>query len=161
MVEKIEVTLSVGTEDKYEEYRKVFDNSLLMEKYTKNPARDIVDEWVYPHLKEGNVIIASNSIGEPVGVMVYLLNGMYGGFPYLELLGVREDARSHGVGGKLVDYFIDLSRKAGYKKCFMCVSDFNVRAKKLYESKGFKPVALIPDLLKNGIAEWTLMKNLY
>jgi len=160
MTTKLPVTFSIGTEEKYEQYRKVFDNSPLMEHYTKNPERDIIDEWVFPHLKEGNVIIASNSIGEPIGVMVYLMNGMYGGYPYLELLGVRQDCRGQGVGGQLVDYFFDLCRKAGYKKCFICVSDFNVRAKKLYESKGFKPVVLIPDLLKNGIAEWTLMKDI-
>lgn len=160
MVEKNQVTFSVGTEDKYEEYRKVFDNSLLMEKYTKNPDRDIIDEWVYPHLKEGTVIIANNSDGEAVGVMVYLMNGMFGGLPYLELLGVRQDVRGQGIGGKLVDYFVDLCRKAGYEKCFICVSDFNVRAKKLYISKGFQPIALIPDLLKKGIAEWSLMKDL-
>lgn len=160
MTTKNQITFSVGTEDKYKEYRKVFDNSLLMEKYTKNPDRDILDEWLYPHLKEGNVIIASNSAGEPIGVMVYLMNGMYGGFPYLELLGVRQDTRCQGVGGKLVDYFINLCRKAGYNKCFICVSDFNVRAKKLYVSKGFQPIVLIPDLLKNGVAEWTLMKNI-
>jgi len=160
MTEKMYVTFSVGTEDKYKEYRKVFDNSPLMDNYTKNPDRDIIDEWVYPHLKEGTVIIASNSNGEPVGVMVYLMNGMYGGLPYLELLGVRQDVRGNGIGGKLVDYFVNLCRTAGYEKCFICVSDFNVRAKKLYISKGFKPIALIPDLLKKGIAEWTLMKDL-
>lgn len=160
MSEKIQVRFSVGTEDKYEEYRKVFENSLLMDKYTKNPDRDVLDEWLYPHLKEGGVIIASNSNGEPVGVMVYVMNGMYGGYPYLELLGVRQDVRGQGIGGKLVDYFVDLCRKAGHNKCFICVSDFNVRAKKLYVSKGFEPVALIPDLLKDGIAEWSLMKKL-
>jgi len=160
MANNTQITFSIGTEDKYEEYRKVFDNSLLMEKYTKNPDRDVLDEWLYPHLKEGTVIVASNSNGEAVGIMVYLLNGMYGGFPYLELLGVREDVRSQGIGTMLVDYFFDISRKAGFDKCFICVSDFNIRAKKLYESKGFKPVALIQDLLKDGIAEWSLMKNL-
>lgn len=160
MTEKMHITFSIGTEDKYQEYRKVFDNSLLMENYTKNPDRDILSEWVYPHLKEGNVIIASNSNGEPVGVMVYLMNGMYGGFPYLELLGVRQDSRGQGIGGKLVDYFIDLCHKAGYKKCFICVSDFNERAKKLYISKGFQPIVLIPNLLKEGVAEWTLMKEI-
>lgn len=160
MTSRLQITFSIGTEEKFEEYRKVFENSPLMEHYTKNPERDIVAEWVYPHLKEGNVIIANNSAGEPVGVMVYLMNGMFGGLPYLELLGVRQDVRGQGIGGKLVDYFTDLCRKAGHKKCFICVSDFNVRAKKLYESKGFQPIALIPDLLKNGIAEWSLMKNI-
>lgn len=160
MTGKMPITFSVGTEEKFEEYRKVFDNSLLMERYTKNPDRDIVAEWVYPHLKEGNVIIASNSAGEPVGVMVYLMNGMFGGLPYLELLGVRQDVRGQGIGGMLVDYFINLCREAGFDNCFICVSDFNVRAKKLYESKGFQPIALIPDLLKKGIAEWSLMKTL-
>lgn len=160
MAAKIPVTFSVGVEEKYQEYRKVFDNSLLMEKYTKNPDRDILDEWVLPNLSKGNVIIASNAAGEPVGVMVYIMNGMYGGLPYLDLLGVRQDVRSLGIGSALIDYFVDLCRKAGHKKCFMCVSDFNVRPKKLYMSKGFQPIALIPDLLKQGVSEWTLMKDL-
>lgn len=160
MAAKMPVTFTKGTEDQYEAYRKVFENSQLMEHYTKKPDRDILAEWLYPHLKEGNVIVANNSNGEPVGVMVYLMDGMYGGLPYLELLGVRQDVRGQGVGGKLVDFFVELCRKAGYKKCFVCVSDFNVRAKKLYVKKGFQPIVLIPDMLKKGIGEWTLMKNI-
>ena len=62
--------------------------------------------------------------------------------------------------GKKGDIFLGISKQMGFDKAFIAVSDFNPRAKALYQKKGFKPLLLVPDLLKKGIGEWLLMKTL-
>lgn len=146
-----------GTTDKWDEYVKIFDNSPLYEHYFKGT--DTLREWVYGPLEAGNVIIAETESGEPVGLMVYDMAGMYGELPYLALLGVKEGFRGKGVGEQLVDVYCGICESLGFKKMFIAVSDFNPRAKALYQKKGFKPLLLVPDLLKDGIAEWLLMRT--
>ena len=92
--------------------------------------------------------------------MVYDMMGMFGEFPYLALLGVKENYRKQAVGSRLVDLYIDICKQAGFDKCFICVSHFNPRAKSLYQRKGFTPLVLIPDLIEKGINEWMLVKRL-
>ena len=92
--------------------------------------------------------------------MVYDMMGMYGELPYLALLGVKENFRGKGIGDQLIDIYFGICKGMNFDKCFIAVSDFNPRAKALYQKKGFKPLLLVPDLLKKGIGEWLLMKNL-
>lgn len=156
----VPVTFTKGTPEHFEEYKHIFDNCSLMDHYAKNPDVDVLKEWLYPHLLTGNVIIANNSQGEPIGVMTYHFNAMFGAWPYLGLLGVAENYRGEGVGSSLIDVFTGICREAGYKKCFICVSAFNPRAKKLYQSKGFKQIGKIDNFAKQGLTECVLMKEL-
>jgi len=147
-----------GTLEKWDQYVEVFDNSPLHEHYFKNDG--FLKEWLYGPLEEGNVIVAeTEDEGIPVGVMVYDMKGMFAEFPYLALLGVKDDYRGKMIGSRLVDLFVELSKKSGFDKCFVCCSHFNPRAKQLYQKKGFKPQVLIPDMIKKGINEWVLMKR--
>ena len=147
-----------GTVEKWDEYVKVFQGGPLYEHYFKED--DFLKEWLYGPLTEGNVIVAeTEDEGEPVGVMVYDMKGMFAEFPYLALLGIKESYRGKLIGSRLVDLYIELCKKAGFDKCFICVSHFNVRAKQLYQKKGFKPLVLIPDMIKKGVNEWVLMKR--
>ena len=154
---KYRVNFVKGTTDKWDEYVKIFDNSPLYEHYFKGT--DTLREWVYGPLESGNVIIAETDSGEPVGLMVYDMMGMYGELPYHALLGVKENCRGKGIGDQLIDIYFGICQVMGFDKCFIAVSDFNPRAKALYQKKGFKPLLLVPDLLKKGIAEWLLMKK--
>jgi len=160
MARKVPVTFEKGKPECFDEYRKIFDNSSLMEHYAKNPDVDVLSDWLYPWLVSGDTVIAKNSAGEPVGVMTCQMKGMMGNLPYLGLLGVREDYRGKGVGSQLIDVFFQICRAAGYKKCFICVSGFNPRAKKLYCSKGFFVVGPMPNMAKQGLTEYLLMKEL-
>ena len=135
---KYRVNFVKGTTDKWDEYVKIFDNSPLYEHYFKGT--DTLREWVYGPLEAGNVIVAETEAGEPVGLMVYDMMGMY--------------------GDQLIDIYFGICKGMNFNKCFIAVSDFNPRAKALYQKKGFKPLLLVPDLLKKGIGEWLLMKNL-
>ena len=111
-----------------------------------------------PDALRGAVFLPAS--GEIVGVMVYELKGMFGEFPYLALLGVKDGYRKQAIGSRLIDVFQKICEQTGFDKCFICVSHFNPRAKALYQRKGFKPVVLIPDLIREGIDEWVLMKRL-
>jgi ribosomal protein S18 acetylase RimI-like enzyme len=48
----------------------------------------------------------------------------------------------------------------GCSKVFLVVADFNPRAKQLYQRIGYKEVGKIPNLYKNGITEYLMMKEL-
>lgn len=160
MAVKVPVTFAKGTPEDFEECRKVFENCSLMDHYAKNPEKDVLSVWLYPYLVSGETILAKNTAGEIVGVMTYLMKGVLGGFPYLGLLGVRQDYRGQGVGSQLIDVFTGICEGVGARKCFICVSAFNPRAKKLYQSKGFKQVGAIPNMERQGITEYLLMKDL-
>ena len=147
-----------GSTEKWDEYVKIFNNSPLYEHYFKNT--DTLREWVYAPLENGKVIVAETPKGEPVGLMVYDLAGMYGDLPYLSLLGVKEGYRDKGIGGQLTDVFLGIAKQMNYKKAFVFVSDFNPRAKAFFQKKGFKPLLIVPSLRKKDIGEWILTKNL-
>ena len=142
---------------RWDEYVEVFNNSVLYDRYFKGT--NTLEEWVKGPLEKGNVIAAETGDGEIVGVMVYDMKGMFAEFPYLALLGVKDGYRKQAIGSRLIDLYLDLCKKAGFDKCFICVSHFNPRAKALYQRKGFKPVVLIPDMIQKGINEWVLMQR--
>lgn len=147
-----------ATPDMRDECAKVFENSTLYDRYFKGT--EFLKEMLYDPLDAGHVIAARTASGEIVGVMVYELKGMFGEFPYLALLGVKDGYRKQAIGSRLIDVFQKICEQTGFDKCFICVSHFNPRAKALYQRKGFKPVVLIPDLIREGIDEWVLMKRL-
>ena len=144
--------------DRLEECKRVFENSALYDWYFKDT--NFLEEWLKGALEEGKVVAAVTSDGVIAGLMICQMKGMFAELPYLALLGVRDSYRGQGIGSRLLDVYADICRQAGYDKCFMCVSHFNPRAKALYQRKGFKPLALIPDMMKAGIDEWVLMKRL-
>lgn len=144
--------------DRRDECAKVFENSALYDRYFKDT--EFLKEMLDAPLDAGHVIAAETSSGEIVGVMVYEMKGMFGEFPYLALLGVKDGYRKQAIGSRLIDVFQKICERMNFDKCFICVSHFNPRAKALYQRKGFKPVVLIPDLIREGIDEWVLMKRL-
>lgn len=155
---KYRVSFVKGTVDKWEEYVEIFNDSPLYDHYFKDS--DFLKEWVYGPLEEGNVIVAETDLGEPVGLMVYDMKGMFAELPYLALLGVKKGFRGQAIGDRMIDIYIDICKQMKVPNCFIAVSHFNPRAKALYIKKGFKPLVLVPDLLKKGINEWLLMKSL-
>lgn len=159
MGEKVKVNIKKAVPEDYEAYKKLFENCSLMEHYAPNPEEDVLKDWLYPFIKTGNVIAAYSEDGEPLGVLVYILKGMYNSFPYLELIGVSPKCRGMGVGGQLLDAYAEICKEAGAKRGFVCVSSFNPKAKKLYESKGYKELCCIKNMVKDGIDEYTLMKE--
>ncbi|MDC7231628.1 MAG: GNAT family N-acetyltransferase [Spirochaetales bacterium] len=61
----------------------------------------------------------------------------------LEMLGVSEAVRGQGIGSKLMKELPRIAREEGYHTLSLDVVDTNPRAKKLYESLGYKTVKTI------------------
>lgn len=139
---------------KFEEYKRIFDGSTLLRHYQNN-----VYEWMEAGLADNEVFIAEDGKGEAVGFMWMQLQSMYAQQPYLALLGVRSDYRAHGVGQKLIQYFIDTYESAGYDRGLIAVNDFNPRARILYEDMGFHKILQYPEALSNSNNVYLLMRK--
>ena len=148
----------IGTTDKWDEYKTIFDNSELEERLFRGT--DFLHQLLWEPLEQGRVIIAETDEGEAIGLMVDNMKGMFGELPYLDLLGVKDGHRGKGLGKALIEVFLSLAREMNFKKAFICTSDFNLGAKKLYEEMGFIPIYLFDNLFDQGVAEWLLMKEL-
>ena len=148
----------IGTTDKWDEYKAIFDNCELEERLFRGT--DFLHQLLWEPLEQGRVIIAETDEGEAIGLMVYNMKGMFGELPYLDLLGVKDGYRGKGLGKALIEVFLSLAREMKFKKAFICTSDFNLGAKKLYEDMGFIPIHLFDNLFDQGVAEWLLMKEL-
>ena len=70
---------------------------------------------------------------------------------------MKQKYRSQGVGKKLLEFFEDTCFQED-SKLFLVVADFNLKAKKLYEEIGYKHVGTMPDLYREGITEYLMMK---
>ena len=77
---------------------------------------------------------------------------------YLEVLAVHEDERGHGIGSRLLAHLEEIAFARG-RNVFVCVADFNSRARSFYERHGYREIGPIPDLLSAGSAEILLRKT--
>lgn len=149
-----EIHIIKGIDEKFEEYKRIFDGSSLLRHYG-----GYVYEWMETGLAEGNVYIAEDGNGEAVGFMWAQLKSMYAEQPYISLLGVRSDYRAHGVGQKLISYFINLYESEGYERGLIAVNDFNPRARILYEDMGFHKITSYEDAISQSNSVYLLMRK--
>lgn len=140
--------------EKFEDYKKIFEGSKLLEHYGDN-----IYMWMEAGLAEGSVWIAEDGRGESVGFMCMQLKSMYADLPYLALLGVRSDYRSHGVGQLLIKYFIDSYEALGIDRGLIAVNDFNPLARRLYEDMGFHKLLTYPESLNPSNNLYLLMRK--
>ena len=110
-------------------------------------------------IKSGEFYVAYTPSGECAGFIWWLNNGAFHSFPYLHIIAVKKEFRGKGVGSRLLGFF-EQKAAAGSSKAFLVAADFNPRAKKLYESKGYSVVGQIPDLYKTGVTENLMMKKI-
>ena len=88
-----------------------------------------------------------------------MTNGVFGSYPYLHIVAVKEGYRGCGIGKQLIKYFEDNASDASSAKYFLTVDDFNPGAKKLYENLGYMCVGELTDFYKNGINCYLMMKR--
>jgi ribosomal protein S18 acetylase RimI-like enzyme len=87
------------------------------------------------------------------------IESVYANMPYLALLGVRRDYRSHGIGQMLLKYFIQSYESKGYDRGFIAVNDFNPLARRLYEDMGFHKFMQMPESLDPSHNLYLLMRK--
>jgi len=95
---------------------------------------------------------------EPGGIIIIDPRGIAGS-PYVKSIAVFPEFRGQGIGKRLLLFAEELFRKDS-KHIFICVSSFNLRARKLYEKCGFEAVGEFKDYIINGASEILMHKRL-
>ena len=95
--------------------------------------------------------------GEVAGFVILVLRGAFVG--YIQTIAVREDCRGRGLGSQLMA-FAERRIFRESPNAFICVSDFNTRARKLYERLGYVVVGELRDFIATGYSEWLLRKSI-
>lgn len=151
------IKLSLGNAASFEQYKEVFFESTLYARYFSDDDR--LDRVLTEALEKKELWVATAD-NEVVGVMEVRLTGFFGAFPYLALLGVKKGWRGMGVGHQMIAAFEEAARQLGYPRVSLMVSQFNPRAKNLYQSLGYKKIGYLPDAFKKGNDENIMVKDL-
>jgi len=91
-----------------------------------------------------------------VGLLILNLKGSFVG--YIQTVCAAPEARGTGVGTALVA-FAEERIFRDHKNAFICVSDFNPGARRLYERLGYRLVGELPDYIVAGHTELLLRKT--
>lgn len=151
------IKVQIGDPARLEEYREVFLDSALFQRYFADDDR--LRDSLRTALEQRELFVATVN-GEVAGVMEVRFDGFFRAFPYLALLGVKKGWRGKGVGRQMIAFFEEAARQLGYTRVSIMVSSFNPRARSLYQSLGYKRIGLLPDAFREGIDENILVKRL-
>ena len=121
---------------KLEEYKHIFDNSALYTHYFKKKP-ELLEQWLTEYMP--NAYIAVDRNGNSVGwISISASDAHIDGLPNITLLGVKDSARGRGIGQMLISFFVVYWSLFGCDERAVVVNDWNPRARKLYDSLGFK-----------------------
>lgn len=144
---------------KKEDYKRIFENSPLYNHYFKKT--DLLDKVLTDDLKSGSAYVAVDRNGEAVGYMsMKASDPTVDGLPCLALLGVKDTMRGRGIGQMLIAFYVGVMTGLGFKECALIVNDWNPRARKLYDSLGFKLRRSFEDKIIGGWMNHILVKRL-
>lgn len=91
-----------------------------------------------------------------LGFLVLALQGPFTG--YIQSIVVAPDARRQGIGAQLIACAEERIFKVS-PNVFLCVSDFNTSAQRVYERLGYRQVGLLEDYIVRGSSEILLRKS--
>ena len=100
--------------------------------------------------------VAVDEFDTPMGIALLNFGGPFIG--YLQILCVAPEQRGKGVGSALLG-FVEERVFARHPNLFLCVSDFNEGAQKLYRQCGFEQVGRLENFLVTGHAELLFRKT--
>lgn len=95
--------------------------------------------------------------GAIAGFIVLNMRGAFVG--YIQTICVDAATRGKGVGSRLIRFAEErIFREA--PNVFLCVTDFNVDAQRLYERLGYERIGVLRDYIKRGYDEILMRKAL-
>lgn len=143
---------------KLEEYKHIFDNSALYTHYFKKKP-ELLEQWLTEYMP--NAYIAVDRNGNSAGwISISASDAHIDGLPNITLLGVKDSARGRGIGQMLISFYVDVMTQLGCEECAVVVNDWNPRARKLYDSLGFKLRKSYEDPFIGGFVNHVLVKKL-
>jgi [ribosomal protein S18]-alanine N-acetyltransferase len=93
------------------------------------------------------------------GIAGFLILCMTGAFVgYIQTICIDPRCRGVGLGSRLLEFAEERIRRIS-PNIFMCVSSFNVGARRLYERHGYRVVGELTDYLVQGHSEILLRKT--
>jgi len=155
MINQMNVTIQSGCMEHLPDCVVALENSELGRRYFAGEGS--AERAVTAGLEQGDVSIALLD-GHCAGFIWILPKGVFRSFPYIHIIAVKEDYRNKGIGRKLMAH-AERAAFADAAKIFLLVADFNPDAKRLYERIGFRQVGEIPNLYRDGITEYLMMKE--
>jgi [ribosomal protein S18]-alanine N-acetyltransferase len=90
------------------------------------------------------------------GFVILCMTGAFVG--YIQTICIDPSRRGRGLGSRLVEFAERRILKVS-PNVFMCVSSFNVDARRLYERLGYKVVGELTDYIVRGHSELLLRKT--
>ena len=104
------------------------------------------------------LIFVARQDDKPQGAIILQPRGVAGS-PYIVSLVVAPEARGAGIGGRLLAFAEALmSERSAH--LFLCVSSFNVRARRFYEHHSYAVIADLDDYVIAGASELLMHKRL-
>jgi ribosomal-protein-alanine N-acetyltransferase len=94
---------------------------------------------------------------QPRGFVLIHPTGLAGS-PYIATIAIARESRGQGLGVALLDYAEQYFPEA--RHIFLCVSSFNVAARRLYERRGYSQVGELKDYVIAGASEILMHKRL-
>lgn len=152
----MEITITKADKKYLDDCKVALLNSRLGQEYFASEEKAI--SALIEGLTKGEMFVAVNERDECLGFLWYIAEGAFHSFPYLHIIAIKEDFRGLGVGRKLMSFFEDIVF-TNHSKAFLVVADFNPDAKRLYENLGYRQVGILPNLYKEGVTEYLMMKE--
>lgn len=107
--------------------------------------------------RSGTELFLARRESERLGFILLAANGVAGS-PYVAAIAVDQGTRGQGVGTQLLTFAERRYPEA--RNIFLCVSDFNRRARMLYERHGYEQTGVLEDYVVEGHAELLMRKRL-
>ncbi len=151
----MELRITLGTAEHLADCKEAYKDSELGEAFFSSD--EFLASDMTEGLSKGELFVALDENNHCLGYIWIALRGAFYDYPYCRSLAVKKEYRGIGVGTALLKYYEKIGF-AGSTRLFILVSDFNLRAKKLYERLGYKQVGFIPNFFKDGVSEYILVK---
>ncbi len=109
------------------------------------------------HDPEYQLFVAS--VGDNPGGIILLDPRGVAGSPYIKSIAVFPHFRGQGIGTELLSFAEKLYCNRSHH-LFICVSSFNLKARKLYERYGFEALCEFRDYIIEGASEILMHKRI-